>query len=337
MVLGAILVVGAPGAGGNGRSALRPSGTLPVDSLPEPLACIEILGRSIVERMVERFLAADAEMVSVVVDSRIFQSLPHFRQSHPKVSVVGAEDVWSAAADAVKSYAESGVDYALITTAGTYTECDFIDLLWFHRGTHQPITRAFNRNREDALDLWIVDCAKVQPADVLSAITTDGTSGSASYLVSEYVVRVENARTVRRLAVDAFNSRCGLRPSGQEIRPGVWIDEGADIDKRARLVAPAYIGRGSKICEDTVITRCSSVESHCHIDYGTVIEDSSILTDSYVGIWLDVSHAVVRGNRLFNLGHDVTLNISDVSVLRQNSVLTEEKIRNDICQIQAQG
>src|SRR5205807_6956642 len=185
-------------------------------------------------------------------------------------------------------------------------------------GSHEPIARAFNRNRADALELWMVDCAKVQAGDLISAITSEGNQDCASYLVSEYMVRLKDVRAVRRLTVDAFNNHCALRPSGKEIRPGVWVEENADVDKRARIVAPAYIGRGSKLCEDTVVTRCSSVESHCHIDYGTVIEDSTILADSYVGIWLDVAHAVVSGSQLFNLGHNVALNISDVSVLRPN-------------------
>jgi NDP-sugar pyrophosphorylase family protein len=86
-------------------------------------------------------------------------------------------------------------------------------------------------------------------------------------------------------------------------------------------VAPAYIGRGSRIREDTLITRCSNIESFSSVDYGTVIEDSSILANSYVGIWLDVSHAVVQGNRLLNLERNVLLEFSDTSLIRENTTV----------------
>lgn len=74
--------------------------------------------------------------------------------------------------------------------------------------------------------------------------------------------------------------------------------------------------------EDTLITRCSNLESSCYIDCGTVIEDSSILTNSYIGIWLDVSHAVVKGNKLANVGRNVVLNISDPNVIRENMAIS---------------
>ena len=36
-----------------------------------PLGCVEIMGRSVVERMVDRFLEADVELVSVLSDARV--------------------------------------------------------------------------------------------------------------------------------------------------------------------------------------------------------------------------------------------------------------------------
>jgi NDP-sugar pyrophosphorylase family protein len=109
-----------------------------------------------------------------------------------------------------------------------------------------------------------------------------------------------------------------MSPFGREIKPGVWVDEGAQIHGRARIMAPAYLGCGSTIREDTLVTRSSNIESFSCIDYGTVIEDSSILTNTYVGIWLDVCQAVVRENQLFNLAHNVALEIADPSLIRTN-------------------
>ena len=115
-----------------------------------------------------------------------------------------------------------------------------------------------------------------------------------------------------------------MRPAGTEVKPGVWVDEGAQVHKRARIVAPAYIGRGSKIRQDTVITRCSSVEKACYVDCGTVIEDSTILSDTHIGISMDVCHAVVNGNRLLNLERDVVIEISDPGVMRSTSPIRKQ-------------
>jgi NDP-sugar pyrophosphorylase family protein len=325
VVLGAILVVGtqAEASVGDGAAVVPLN---PASGRSIPLAFVEILGCSVLERMVEQFLASDAECVSLLAESRIGHLLPDFRQSYPKVNVVVADDLELAIAQTLKSYCENGIDYALVSTAGAYTECDFIDLLWFHRGSRQPITRVVNHKSD--VDLWVVDCAKVLPGDLVAAISAAQDHGSASYMVSEYVNPLASLADVRQLAVDAFNGRCAVRPAGTEVRPGVWVDEKADIHKRARIVAPAYIGRSSKICEDTVITRCSTIESLCHIDFGTVVEDSSVLSRSYVGIWLDVSHSVVSGNRLFNLHRDVALEIPDGSVLGPN-VMPAQKAKGE--------
>ena len=82
------------------------------------------------------------------------------------------------------------------------------------------------------------------------------------------------------------------------------------MHKRARVVAPAYIGRGSNILEDASITRFSSIEKDCFVDCGTVIEESSILANTHIGIWLDVCHAIVEGNKILSLGRDVMIEIS---------------------------
>jgi hypothetical protein len=71
--------------------------------------------------------------------------------------------------------------------------------------------------------------------------------------------------------------------------------------------------------EDTLITRCTSIEKNCCVDCGTVIENSSILANTHIGIWLDVCHAVASGKKFVSLGHDVVVEISDPSIMRSSS------------------
>ena len=52
------------------------------------------------------------------------------------------------------------------------------------------------------------------------------------------------------------------------------------------------------------------------MDYGTVVEDSSILAGTYIGIGLDLSHSIAHGTHLAHLNHDVMLEITDPTVVR---------------------
>jgi hypothetical protein len=49
-----------------------------------------------------------------------------------------------------------------------------------------------------------------------------------------------------------------------------------------------------------------------------VVEDSSILANTRIGICLDVCHAVACENKLLSLEHEVVLDISDSSIMRRN-------------------
>jgi NDP-sugar pyrophosphorylase family protein len=222
------------------------------------------------------------------------------------------------------SLADTETEALLVMRAGAYIEFDLSDLLQSHREQDKSVTRAFDN--EGPLDLWIIDRAALARGEDLLTILR--LSNPARYSVGGYVNRLEHPRDLRRLVVDGLTSRCRLRPVASEIRPGVWIDETAQVNRDARIVAPAYIGRGSRVEAQCLITRCSNVESNCQVDYGTVIEDSSILSNSYVGIGLDLSHSIVDGNNLLNLERNVTLEIADPCVIRPNRVTRKEKNRH---------
>ena len=289
-----------------------------------PLGCVEVMGRSVVERMIERFLAAEVEVVSVLADARV--ALTSFCRFSDKVTTLVVNDMGSALSRTLRGYSDQGIGFAFVVHANAYTECDLIDWIWFHRGTHHAITRAWDAT--GVLDFWVIDCAKREEVDIWLLLKENTRFDGPSYFIKGYVNRLRAASDVRRLVTDVFQERCEMRPSGNEIRPGVWVEAGAQIHRRARIVAPAYVGRGTWVREDTLITRCSNVESSCCIDYGTVIEDSSILTNSYVGIWLDVLHAVVNGNKLANVRRNVVLEIPDPSVIREKLAVAKRAVRD---------
>lgn len=317
MGLGAIVVVGGAL---EALSSTAPQPGTQESVLTEPPECVEIMGRSMVDRTVERFVRAGVEVVTVLVPAGIPLVTPAISAGVADVKVQVSSDIPSAITQKFAEYASNGIDHTFLVAGSLYTETDLLDLFYFHREARQPATRACERQMP--LDLWVVDCAKAQNVTLESLFAQ---CSAVSYFIREYVNCVAHARDMRRLVSDVLRGRCAMRPSGVEVKPGIWIEDGADVHRRARIVSPAYIGTGSKVREDTLITRCSSIERDCFVDYGTVIEDSSILANTHIGIWLDVAHSVADGNKLFNLERNVILEISDPSVMRANGAVAQER------------
>lgn len=328
--LGAIVVIGAEFEGVRSSAPLGSERERP---LAEPLACIDVLGRSMTERTVERFVRAGVEVISVLVPVEMAHMVQPRSISFENLKIQVVADVSSAVTQKLGDFSRDGVEHAFIVCASVYTETDLLDLFYFHREARQAATRALHS--EGPLNLWVVDCAKAYHTD-LEGLLAQAEGTAASYFIRDYVNRLTHPRDLRRLVSDALRGRCAMRPSGVELKPGIWVDEGAEIHRRARVVAPAYIGRGSKVLEDTLITRCSNIERGCYVDYGTVIEDSSILANTHVGIWLDVCHAVANGNKLLSLARNVALEISDRSIMRTISSVREESRNNNLDFYEAQ-
>jgi NDP-sugar pyrophosphorylase family protein len=282
--------------------------------LDTPLECVEVVGRSALERLIERLVAIDVQHVSVLVEASISARLPLFRSSYGNVTIHVVKDLDSAVTGEVTAYAQEGIGHAFVISASAYAETDLLDLFCFHRESRQTVTRAFDR--EGPLDLWVIDCAKAE-GGLLEMLLSSGAQDSApKYFIREYVNRINHPRDLRKLATDILRRSCETGPSGRQVRPGVWLDDGADVHRRARIVAPAYIGCASKVRADALITRFSAIERDCCIDSGTVIEDSSILANTTIGICLDLCHAVASGNKLWNLERDVVVEIVDAKVMR---------------------
>ncbi|HEY6768826.1 MAG TPA: hypothetical protein VI386_29065 [Candidatus Sulfotelmatobacter sp.] len=279
-----------------------------------PLECLEILGKSMLERQIERFMESDPAVITVLVKSGT--RIPVNSCPVPEnVKIRRADDLWFATSMALREYCEIGVQQTIIANADTYTECDILDLVYFHQESRRVVTGT--SDSVGPLGLWVADCdkARVEPLDFLLGPPR---LESSSYFVWNYTHRLKTLADVRKLVVDSLQRRCAVRPAAPEVRPGVFIAEGAQVHKRARIVAPAFVGRDSRIREDALITRCSNIESDCYIDCSTAVEDSSILSNTYVGLCLDVAHSVVQGDLLLNVQRNVELRIVDANVVREN-------------------
>jgi NDP-sugar pyrophosphorylase family protein len=296
----------------------------------EPFSCVDILGRSVVERTIDRLLRADAEAVSVLVAADVANAVRSLAGKWDNVRFQAVPDVGLAIKRKLEKFSRAGIEHSIVVSADVYAETDLLDFFYFHKESRRSITRSFDR--EGPLDLWVVNCVEAQRAD-LPGLLGRKEGANSSYFVREYAKRLAHPRDLRQFATDVLQNRSAVRPSGREIKPGIWVEDGAEIHRRARVVAPAYIGRGSKVQQDALVTRCSNIEEDCSIDCGTVIEDSTILSNTHVGIWLDVCHAIAAGNLFLNLRRDVALEISDPAIIRINSSAKKTKEKN-LCLMQ---
>jgi NDP-sugar pyrophosphorylase family protein len=317
--LGAVVTIGAENqkATQDHGGLYELSGMSGESFLDVPLECIEVAGISLLERMVERFTAIGVERASILVDEKASDQVPQFRAECTNVTVKVVRDLYPAITQELADFSQNEIGHAFVSSANAYAETDFLDLFCFHREARQAATRTFDK--KGVLDLWVVDCAKAQRGDLESFLKDAGQEGAPKYFIREYVNRLLHLRDLRQLAVDILKRNCETGPGGKQSRPGVWTDQGAEIHRRARIVAPAYVGCASKVKADALITRFSTVERDCCVDSGTVVEDTSILANTTVGICLDLCHAIASGNKLWNLERDVTVEIVDASVMRFSS------------------
>ncbi len=299
----------------------RPSSTMapgpayhqPSDVQPTSLACVEIFGQSVLQRTVARLQMAGVRSISIITTPECI----NFRQTK-NVRIVITEklaDRWCAAERILKQDARQGSDTVLIAELGSYVEADISRALQFHRAKAQPIT-SFHDNH-GSLCYWMVDAKQILASGRFPFPLDEDEMANPPmpYLVDGYVNRLSSARDFRQLIVDAFMGRCSIRPGGREIKPGVWIEQGANVHKTARLVAPVYVGFNTRINAGAVLTRFSNLEHDCNVGEGSLVAESSVLPHTNIGRGLDVSGAFVDGNDFFHLNRNVALRFEDPNLI----------------------
>lgn len=264
---------------------------------------IEILGRSLVDRALDKVRllgAVEPTLISEASSSgRVFPS----RGAKP----AGFIAAWESA---VGQHVRSGVELLLLIRMSAYAELDFAELLRFHAETGAQVTQAYDSS--GSLDIAVVNAAPLRALggsyrNVLSGLIPQ----RRRYLYEGYVNRLNTPQSFRTLVEDGLHGRCELRPMGVEAQPQVWLGEGAQLDSSVLVRGPAFIGAGARVCACCVIQGAASVERNSEVDCGTLVEDSCILADTYVGVGLNVRHAIVANRRLFHLERNVEVGFGD--------------------------
>lgn len=279
-----------------------------------PISCLDILGSSVLHRMVADWRRLDLGALAVVADQELRPLvLTRGLREASMCPVVRGADLWPCTEQVLAEFAACGIDTALVARVGAYAEVDVHDLLRFHKESGSATTRV--HGGAGPLDLWVVETARPALGYDLFTGHCQAAPTAAIYEFPGHVNRLATVRDMRRLVKDAFLGHCALRPQGVEVRPGIWMAEGVSVHHSARLVAPVYLGEGVQVGEGSLITRFSTVERGSRVDSGTTVENASVLPYTYLGMGLDVAHALVHGDHYVSFTYDGAVNIADPKII----------------------
>jgi hypothetical protein len=265
-------------------------------------AQFDVLGQSLLEREISKLQRFGVPRHTVVSEESSIQFLPA-RTGMP----VASNETWERA---VANHIAEGVDHLLLLRVSAYTDLDYFQFLQFHLETRGPITHAYAA--DGALDLALVDASQFSGAgDGYHRALCALISQQRRYAYRGYVNRLSRPQDFYQLVDDGLRKRCGLRPEGTETRPGVWQGADSEIDSSVVITGPAFIGARSRIAACCTVEAGSSIERDCEVDCGTVIEESWVMQQTYLGMALDVRRSIVGQDTLFNLDRNVEVKIGD--------------------------
>ncbi len=306
MDLKALVLVGGSSADGSSAEPERMAGV--------PLACLDALGATILERLARRLRAAGISELTLIgaagADARTHMERAIYKARLDAIWATG-DNFWRSAEEAFEQFRQNGADLVLVLQVGPYVELDYEDVIQHHIDKRRRMTSVTAPDGE-ALGIFVVDASRRGDATTLFRSRLQKVRDDCERLFAKgYVNRLRTVADFRCLALDGLLEKNAVRPMGKELKPGVWVGEGASIHRKARVLAPAFIDAYSKIRASSLVTRNSVIEHHAEVDCGTVVENSTILPFTYVGAGLDVMHSVVGFQRISHLVRDIEVEIHD--------------------------
>ena len=309
----AIVVVAPPEEGENRFG-------VPAETLAGvPIALFDVLGKPAFLRALEQVSRSPVAATTLVTGYPAAAADVFLKPAEAHHVDAGPEQLWRAVEAAFGEHMQAGAEAVLVWRVGPYFELNLEEAIQFHFDQRNRVTPVVDA-ADEPLPAFVLSASRRNDAAFLfrhqlREMRVEGTR----YSCKGYCNRLRDAADLRRLAVDGLLGSAAIAPAGRQLKPGVWVGDGARIQRGARVLAPAFIGRRAKVRAAAVITRCSAIEHHSEVDCGTVVENSSVLPYTYVGAGLDANHAVLGRKRLSHLRRSVEIEISDPKLLGMRS------------------
>jgi carbonic anhydrase/acetyltransferase-like protein (isoleucine patch superfamily) len=278
----------------------------------QPIGSLDVLGRPLAYHLAEHLRSAGVEEICALATcerpSGFYRAADQGKAVHWVRS--NEQDLWRSCEQLFAEYAQSGAELLVVWSLGAYAELNLEAAVQFHLDQQARITRV--HDAQGPLGVFLISASRRNDAAFLFRRQLDDfRTPPAEFYFNGYVNRLRGPHDLRQLTLDAFNQKIAIKPAGKQIRPGVWVADGARIERGARILAPAFIGARSKIRAAAVVTRATSIERHAEVDCGTVVEASNVLPFTYLGAGLDVAHAIVGHKRLAHLRRNIEVEIAD--------------------------
>jgi carbonic anhydrase/acetyltransferase-like protein (isoleucine patch superfamily) len=294
--------------------------------LPAPAALYDVAGRSPLLRIAERLQRCGISPITAVIAAeRSF--LPRKSSWPARFECRSTPDrtFWQVAEDTFVEVAGSGVDLVVLVRLGAYAEVEFEKMAQAHLERRCRVSQALCADQ--ALEIFCVTASRRNDAaSLFRSRFQKCRSQCPAFIHTGYMNPLADARDLRQLGVDILTLKTEARPNGNEVRPGVWIAPGGDIDPSARVIAPAFIGSSARVGAGAVVTRCTAIEHGARVDCGTVVENSTVLASSYIGAGLELAHSVVGMGRIANLRRNTTVEVLDRNLIAHSPARGARKL-----------
>jgi hypothetical protein len=258
----------------------------PIDTSTWP-----VLGKTVLDRWVERVQGLGVDMVSIVDRDSPGPSRAH----------------------SMFDWVKEGVEQILLILLGSYAEVDLLDVVRFHQQGQHRITRVFD-------PLGPLGISLLNRHAVLKSYSADNTFAppepehSTRYDFLGYAVRLSSPAAYRKLVEDALEGRCAVKPNGLEAGKNIWTHPASEIDTSVHLGGPCYVGAYATLNPGVVVGSGSSVEHNCAIDIGTTLDHASILPNTYVAPGLCVRNSIIDGTHMESLSHGVSVELGSLGL-----------------------
>ena len=290
-----------------------------------PTALIDVVGKSALQRTTERFLQFGATEVKAVIEGPVTFTPRGNGAAAPKSITTSRERFWRVAENSFNELVQDGAELVLLFRLGAYAEIDIEKLVQFHLDERCRVSQV--SYGVENLEIFCISASRRNDAASLFRSQLSKCRSDCPLVEhTGYLNPLAGPSDLREFAIDILMLKTETEPAGKQVRPGVWVAPGAQIEKGARLLAPAFVGTFAKLRAGAVITRCTSVEHHSQIDCGTVVENSSILAYSYVGAGLDLAHCVVGAGQLASLRRNTVVDIRDGKLIAHLAATSGRKL-----------
>ena len=117
--------------------------------------------------------------------------------------------------------------------------------------------------------------------DVWPSLVASGAPVHA-YTTMAYWNDVGGLDELRNSILDAVTGRVRIEAAGSEIGPGVWAEEGCEIDPSASIEGPVVLGRNVVIEAGAIVRGPAAIGSDSRVGKGAAIRSAALLPGSVV-------------------------------------------------------